>query len=76
LFDNLTIKSYQEEFTDGLEEILAVNDISLKLYFITIQPLEFTDTAGMDAETKEEETGIKNVCTKQSFNRFRGRFRR
>jgi hypothetical protein len=59
LFDNLTIKSYQEEFTDGLEEILAVNDISLKLYFITIQPLEFTDTSGMDAETKEEETGIK-----------------
>ena len=59
LFDNLTIKSYQEEFTDGLEEILAVNDISLKLYFITIQPLEFTDTTGMDAETKEEETGIK-----------------
>lgn len=59
LFDNLTIKTYQEEFTDSIEEILALNDISLNLYFKTIQPLEFTDTTGMDAETKEEETGIK-----------------
>jgi hypothetical protein len=59
LFDNLTIKAYQEEFTDSIEEILALNDISLNLYFKTIQPLEFTDTTGMDAETKEEETGIK-----------------
>ena len=59
LFDNLTIKTYQEEFTDALEDILSINDISLNLYFKTIQPLEFTDTTGMDAETKEEETGIK-----------------
>ena len=59
LFDNLTIKTYQEEFTDSIEEILALNNISLNLYFKTIQPLEFTDTTGMDAETKEEETGIK-----------------
>jgi hypothetical protein len=59
LFDNLTIKSYQEEFTDAIEAILALNDISLNIYFKTIQPLEFTDTTGMDAETKEEETGVK-----------------
>jgi hypothetical protein len=59
LFDNLTIKTYQEEFTDAIEDILALNDISLNLYFRTIQPLEFTDTTGMDAETKEEETGVK-----------------
>jgi len=59
LFDNLTIKSYQEEFLDAIDNILAINDISLKLYFKTIQPLEFTDTTGMDSETKEEETGIK-----------------
>lgn len=59
LFDNLTIKAYQEEFTDAIEAILALNDISLNIYFKTIQPLEFTDTTGMDAETKEEETGIK-----------------
>lgn len=68
LFDNLTIKTYQEEFTDALEVILAINDISLNLYFKTIQPLEFTDTTGMDAETKEEETGVKMSvqCSAQS----------
>ena len=68
LFDNLTIKTYQEEFTDAIEDILALNNISLNLYFKTIQPLEFTDTTGMDAETKEEETGIKMSvqCSAQS----------
>ena len=59
VFDNFVIKSYQEEILDALEELLAVNGINLKLYFKTLQPLEFTDVEGMDAETKEEETGIK-----------------
>ena len=59
LMDNITIKPYQLELVDAIDEILAVNKISLKLYFRTIQPLEFVDTEGMNAETKEEETGIK-----------------
>jgi hypothetical protein len=59
LMDNITIKPYQLEFIEAIDEILAVNDISLKLYFKTIQPLEFVDTDGMNAETKEEETGVK-----------------
>ncbi|MCP4801413.1 MAG: hypothetical protein GY891_00995 [Bacteroidetes bacterium] len=59
LFDNTTIKPKQDEVIDVMNEILAVNDISLKLYFKTIQPLEFIDTDGLDAETKEEETGVK-----------------
>jgi len=59
LFDNIVIKPYQLEIIDALDKILAVNDISLKLYFRTIQPLEFVDTTGMNAETTEEETGIK-----------------
>ena len=58
-FDNIVIKQYQNELIDVLNEILAINDISLKLYFKTIQPLEFTETDGMNAETKEEETGVK-----------------
>lgn len=58
-FDNIVIKPYQMELIDALNQILAINDISLKLYFKTIQPLEFTDTDGMDQETKEEETGVK-----------------
>jgi hypothetical protein len=59
LMDNITIKPYQLELVDAIDEILAVNKISLKLYFRTIQPLEFVDTEGMNAETKEEETGVK-----------------
>jgi len=59
LFDNIVIKPYQLEIIEALDTILAINSISLKLYFKTIQPLEFVDVSGMGAETKEEETGVK-----------------
>jgi hypothetical protein len=59
LMDNIVIKPYQLEITDALDEVLAINNISLKLYFKTIQPLEFVDISGMNAETQEEETGVK-----------------
>jgi len=59
LFDNIVIKPYQLEIIEALDEILAINNISLKLYFKTIQPLEFVDTEGMNTQTKEEETGVK-----------------
>lgn len=59
LFDNIVIKPYQLEIIEALDEVLAVNEISLKLYFKTIQPLEFVDASGMNAETTEEETGVK-----------------
>ena len=61
LFDNITIKPYQDLLTDCMDDILAVNGISLKLYFKTLQPLAFieTDNAITD-EAREEETGVKN----------------
>mgnify|MGYP001596665648 FL=1 len=58
-FDNIVIKPLQEEILEAFNNILSVNDISLKLYFKTIQPLEFIEADGLDKETKEEETGIK-----------------
>ena len=60
LFHNTTIKPYQDLITEALDDILAVNGISLKLYFKTLQPLEFieTDNAITD-EAREEETGVK-----------------
>ena len=67
-FDNIVIKPFQEEIIEALNEILAVNDISLKLYFKTIQPLEFIETDGLDSETKEEETGVKMAKDNESFN--------
>ena len=39
LFDNITIKPYQDLLTDCIGDILALNGISLKLYFKTLQPL-------------------------------------
>ena len=59
LYDNLVVKPYQLEIIEALGNILSVNNITLKLYFKTIQPLEMIDTSGLDAETKEEETGVK-----------------
>jgi hypothetical protein len=60
MFSNITIKSFQEELTDAIEDILAVNGISLNLYFKTLDPLEFTNVdVVLDNEDKEEETGIK-----------------
>ena len=60
LFDNLVIKGFQNLLIDHFEQILAYNDISLNLYFKTLQPLEFTDLENVeDEETKEEETGVK-----------------
>jgi hypothetical protein len=65
LFDNIVIRPYQIEIIEALDEILAVNNISLNLYFKTIQPLEFIDVNTANAETNEEETGVKmnsHVC--------------
>ena len=61
LMDNTVIRPFQELLLDAFNEILAYNGISLNLYFKTLQPLEFTeiDETLIDAETKEEETGVK-----------------
>jgi len=59
LFENTVISPIQELILDKIEDILAFNDISLNVYFKTLQPLEFTEGIVADAETKEEETGVK-----------------
>ena len=60
LMDNTVIRPFQTLLIDAFNKILSYNDISLKLYFITLQPLEFTDLDNVeDSETKEEETGVK-----------------
>ena len=60
LMDNTVIRPFQHLLIDAFDSILAFNNISLKLYFKTLQPLEFTDLENVeDKETKEEETGVK-----------------
>ena len=60
LFDNMVIRPFQEEIIEAFDSILAFNGISLKLFFKTLQPLEFTDLE--NAQTEEqvaEETGTE-----------------
>jgi hypothetical protein len=58
LFDNMVIRPFQEEILESIDKILAFNGISLKLFFRTLQPLEFTDLENTQtAEEVVEETG-------------------
>ena len=60
LFDNVTIKPYQDLLVDCIDDILSINEISLKLYFKTLQPLSFIETDNaVTEEAREEETGVK-----------------
>ena len=60
LMDNTVIRPFQELLIDCFDVLLSFNDISLNLYFTTLQPLEFTevDSDVQDKEDIEEETGI------------------
>lgn len=60
LMDNTVIRPMQVTIIDELQKILEYNEIELDLYFMTLQPLEFTDltNAMTDAEV-EKETGVK-----------------
>ena len=60
LMQNIVINPFQELLTDAFDKILAFNNISLNLYFKTLQPLQFIDLENVkDEETREEETGVK-----------------
>jgi len=60
LMDNTVIRPFQRLLIENFDQILAYNNISLNLYFKTLQPLEFTDLDNVaDMETREEETGVK-----------------
>jgi len=60
IMDNMVIRPFQQQIIDGLNEILAFNGIFLNLYFITLQPIEFTELDNIETKVKrEEETGEK-----------------
>ena len=60
LFDNSVIRPKQEQVIAALDKILGFNNVSLNLYFITLAPIEFTDTEEVtNVEVIEEETGVK-----------------
>ena len=60
LFDNLVVRPKQEILLSAIDRMLAVNGISLNLFFRTLKPLEFTDLE--NAQTEEQvaqETGTQ-----------------
>jgi hypothetical protein len=60
LFDNMVIRPFQEELLDAFDSILAFNGIALKLFFKTLQPLEFMDLENTQTEEQvAEETGTE-----------------
>ena len=60
LMDNVIIRPLQDEIIDALTDILDFNGIDLDLYFVTLQPIEFTELENISTKVKrEEETGEK-----------------
>lgn len=53
IFDNLVIKPFQELYIDAIEKILAVNGVSLKLSFESLNPFEDRSAKIEDANVKE-----------------------
>jgi len=63
LFDNVVIKTFQDEVLEVIDTILNFNGIALDLYFKTLKPLSFVDDiideSDIDDDTREEETGVE-----------------
>ena len=60
LMDNVIIRPLQDGIIYGLTEILEFNKIHQDLYFITLQPIEFTELDNISTKIRrEEETGEK-----------------
>jgi hypothetical protein len=60
LFDNMVIKPIQDQIIEAFDKILAFNGITLKLFFKTLQPLEFVDLENAQNEEQvAEETGTE-----------------
>jgi hypothetical protein len=69
LMDNTVIRPFQTLLINAFDDVLAYNDISLNLYFKTLQPLEFKELDNVvDSETREEETGVKLAKENEGFN--------
>ena len=62
LMDNTVIRPFQNLLIKGFDRILSFNNISLNLYFKTLQPLEFNDLSNAVSSVQvEEETGQKSL---------------
>ena len=66
LMDNVIIRPLQDGVIYGLTEILEFNKVYQDLYFVTLQPIEFTELDNIETKIRrEEETGEK-LSTQES----------
>jgi hypothetical protein len=62
LMDNTVIRPFQNLLIKEFDKLLAKNNISLNLYFKTLQPLEFNDLSNAVTKSQiEQETGQKTL---------------
>jgi hypothetical protein len=61
LLDNTVIRPIQNGILKAFDELLAVNNVALNLYFKPLSPMEFNDIKVTDSTTVEEETGVKEA---------------
>lgn len=66
IFDNLVIKPFQQLITDAIDKILAVNGISLKLYFEGLNPFEDQfakkeDAIAQDTTLSEQKSELQKI---------------
>ena len=68
LFDNTVIKPMQRVIIESVNAILSFNNISLNTFFLTSQPLEFSEMEieQVDEDTAQEKTGIE--LSQQDFD--------
>ena len=61
LFDNTVIKPMQRVVVESINAILSFNSISLNTFFLTSQPLEFSEMEieEVDDDTAQEKTGVE-----------------
>lgn len=61
LFDNTVIKPMQRVIIESVNAILSFNNISLNTFFLTSQPLEFSEMEieEVDDDTAQEKTGVE-----------------
>lgn len=74
LMDNIVIRPFQTLLINSFNELLGFNGINLNLYFVTLQPIEFTELDNIETKIKrEEETGEKlSSQEKNDFNDAEG----
>jgi hypothetical protein len=72
LFDNTVIKPMQRVIVEAVNSILSFNDVSLNVFMLTSQPLDFTEmeVESVDDTTAQETSGVElsAICCSSDKN--------